>query len=166
MLSHYITFKRIPRSFLQWPFARPRDLLCADFVLFVEFVSGREKTSNVLGHFHILLQINTHAHAHTGEKHILKDINKHSTCWKHIYWKSSPPYADVTFHLLGRVCVWIPRAPADTTLTMWKLMVSSLLVISTVMADLLCAMVPMSFHLLHAWKYIQKKEWWKKEKHI
>lgn len=28
-------------------------------------------------------------------------------------------------------------------------MVSSLLVISTVMADLLCAMVPMSFHLSH-----------------
>lgn len=34
-------------------------------------------------------------------------------------------------------------------LTMWKMMVSSLLVISTVMADLLCAMVPMSFHLSH-----------------
>lgn len=80
--------------------------------------------------------------------------------------KIIPPYADATFHLLGCVCVWIPRAPADTTLTMWKLMVSSLLVISTVMADLLCAMVPMSFHLLHAWKYIQKKEWWKKGKHI
>ena len=36
---------------------------------------------------------------------------------------------------------------ADKTLTMWKMMVSSLLVISTVMADLLCAIVPMSFHL-------------------
>lgn len=41
------------------------------------------------------------------------------------------------------------KPPPDTTLTMWKMMVSSLLIISTVMADLLCAMVPMSFHLSH-----------------
>lgn len=31
-------------------------LLCTDLVLLVELVSGREKTSNVLGHFHVLLQ--------------------------------------------------------------------------------------------------------------
>lgn len=35
-------------------------------------------------------------------------------------------------------------------------MVSSLLVISTVMADLLCAMVPMSFHLSHTRKHTHK----------
>lgn len=34
-----------------------------------------------------------------------------------------------------------------STLTMWNMMVSSLLVISTVIADLLCPIVPMSFHL-------------------
>lgn len=53
------------------------------------------------------------------------------------------------------VCVYVLRPPADITPTMWKMMVSSLLVISTVMADLLCAMVPMSFHLSHTWKHTQ-----------
>lgn len=37
----------------------PPDSLCTDLVLFVEFVSGREKASDVLGHFHILLQRQT-----------------------------------------------------------------------------------------------------------
>lgn len=47
-----------------WPLRWPRDSLYTDLVLFVEFVSGREKTSDVLGHFHILLQIQTQREKH------------------------------------------------------------------------------------------------------
>lgn len=39
-------------------FSRPCHSLCTDLVLFVEFVPGREKPRDVLGHFHILLQKN------------------------------------------------------------------------------------------------------------
>lgn len=35
----------------------PPDSLCADLVLFVELVPGGEQASDVLGHFHILLQM-------------------------------------------------------------------------------------------------------------
>lgn len=51
--THKTTTKSTLESVVLWP----PDSLCKDLVLFVELVPGGEKACDVLGHFHVLLQI-------------------------------------------------------------------------------------------------------------
>lgn len=94
-----------------WPLWWPRDSLCTDLVLFVEFVSGREKTSNVLGHFHILLQVQR-------AKHWYFKLTQ-QLCLLKIKTKFAPVFLSVQGYLGMCLHIFLFNFPLETLYKAW-----------------------------------------------